>query len=380
MAHDLFINGRGEASMAYISDEGTPWHGLGYGFDRLTMTADEFFSKAGYDFEIVGSEVEYSHIIDPETGLSEIKTFPNVQALHRNDTGEPISIVSNRFKVVQPGQVKENLNKICDKYGLELSTAGVLGTGGKFWGLAKFGDKVNVSGDLASEDLVETFLLIATSADKSMSTVIKLTVIRVVCNNTLQLALGKADGKKAIKIPHSTEVDWSKIEVDMGFIAEETGKQLDEMKRIKQIGLNDEQAMKFFLELLKTPEEKKSGKVDIDKKKKELPKYWESYKAAPGAENTVWGAVNAVTHAVDYNKHARSDDTRLTSAWFGQGAIKKQAAYALATNDVELEKVMVEMVDGSLQEITHEEYAVKKTGIDGTGDLAGLLNKKVSNY
>jgi phage/plasmid-like protein (TIGR03299 family) len=376
MTANLYTMANGQKAMAWAEGDETPWHKDGQIWLK-TDTVEEKKAKAGFNFQIVRSPVEYAHIIDEASGLSEIKTFTGQEVLHRNDTGEPFACVSSRYKEVQPDEIWDFFSDWCEKGDMTMRTAGVLGNGSKFWALASIGESFNVNGD-NGQDLVDSYVLMATSADKSMATVGKLTLVRVVCQNTLQLSLN--DGRQTVKVPHSTAFDADQIKVEMGLVHETVHDQIGKMQKIHNIGLSDEQAMKFFLELLKTPEEKKSGKVDIDKKKKELPKYWESYKAAPGAENTVWGAVNAVTHAVDYNKHARSDDTRLTSAWFGQGAIKKQAAYALATDDELLEKVMVEMVDGSLQEITHEEYAVKKTGIDGTGDLMGLLNKKVSNY
>jgi len=45
------------------------------------------------------------------------------------------------------------------------------------------------------------------------------------------------------------------------------------------------------------------------------------------ANGTAWGLVNAVTQFVDHERRARSQDYRLDSAWFGQGAIIKAKAY-----------------------------------------------------
>ena len=44
------------------------------------------------------------------------------------------------------------------------------------------------------------------------------------------------------------------------------------------------------------------------------------------AKETAWGLLSAVTEFVDHEKQARSQDNRLDSAWFGQGAALKQRA------------------------------------------------------
>lgn len=46
----------------------------------------------------------------------------------------------------------------------------------------------------------------------------------------------------------------------------------------------------------------------------------------PGARNTAWGLVNAMTEYVDHHRRARNQDYRLDSAWFGQGALLKRRA------------------------------------------------------
>jgi hypothetical protein len=57
--------------------------------------------------------------------------------------------------------------------------------------------------------------------------------------------------------------------------------------------------------------------------------FWGSYQSAPGAEGTLWGAFNAVTHAVDHVR-GRTYDTRFDSAQFGAGANLKAQAWAKA--------------------------------------------------
>jgi hypothetical protein len=48
------------------------------------------------------------------------------------------------------------------------------------------------------------------------------------------------------------------------------------------------------------------------------------------ASGTAWGLLNGITEFVDHSRRARSQDYRLDSAWFGQGALIKEKAYVEA--------------------------------------------------
>ena len=92
-----------------------------------------------------------------------------------------------------------------------------------------------------------------------------------------------------------------------------------------------------------------------------VTKILNSYDNAPGAEQTLWGAVNAVTHSVDFNPSARSVDTRLNGAWFGQGAALKNEAFEMVQDESLLESII---------ETTAEK--IRQTGTSGNDTLAGL--------
>lgn len=218
---------------------------------------------------------------------------------------------------------------------MTLETAGSLNGGRKIWALARIGEDFEVS----KGDKVHTYTLLASSCDHSISSTGLLTSQRVVCANTLNMALRQ--GKSAaIRVPHSTKFDHKKVQVQMGLIKESIHQNANIMSKMAKVGVNDEQAMRFFIELLKTPEEKRTGKVDLTTKRRAIPKIWNSYKGAPGAEDTVWGLVNAVTHSVDYNPHSQSDSSRLDSAWFGRGAAQKTKAYEMASDENILDAIV----------------------------------------
>lgn len=357
MSHEIYELSNGKQSMAYIGAK--PWHGLG---QALTAGAslETWALEAGLNWTIQESTVQFSRELNGEFDIA--VDFPGQKVLYRSDNGQPLSVVSDRYQTVQPIEVLDFFREFVHAGDMEIETAGTLGNGTKIWALARVGADFDINGDngINGRDTVQPYVLLATSCDKSMATTGQLTSVRVVCNNTLQMSLG-AGKSSAIKVPHSRKFNAESVKVQMGLARESIQESANQFKEMHKITVSDETATKFFVELLKTPAEKKSGEVDLDTKRRALPKLWKSYKDAPGSENTVWGLVNAVTHSVDYNPHARTDSSRLNSAWFGQGANQKAEAVALATDTQFLDSII--------------EKTTAKTSNDQTvGRLADLVD------
>jgi phage/plasmid-like protein (TIGR03299 family) len=316
--------------MAYVGK--TPWHGLG---QQLTEGAslEKWAIEAGLNWQLLEGITMFSREL-PDGG-TEFVDFPGNKVLYRSDTGQPLSIVSDRYQKVQPIEVLEFFREFAAAGDMSIETAGTLSGGSKVWALAKIAKESNIN----KHDPMKFYVLLATSCDRTLATTGQLTSVRVVCNNTLQMAIGNKT-KNSVKVPHSTKFNPQVVKQEMGLVSEAIDSHTSAMQKMHKIGVTDDQAMRFFIELLKTPEEKKSGVVDLDSKRRAIPKMWTSYKSAPGAEDTLWGAVNAVTHSVDFNPHARSADTRLNSAWFGQGATIKADAYQLASDTSFLDSIV----------------------------------------
>ena len=198
MAHQI-------EQMAYVG--ATPWHGLGR---QLTQKQpiEVWQREAGMDWQIQESPVHFK--ADAIGHMGSIHSFPEQKVLYRSDTKAPLSVVSNRYQIVQPREVMEFYRDLTEVSGYELETAGVLKGGRKFWALARTGQNTNLKGN----DQVNGYLLLATSCDGTLATTATPTTVRVVCNNTLTIAL---DGTtRAIKVPHSTRFDSRSVKKQLG--------------------------------------------------------------------------------------------------------------------------------------------------------------------
>lgn len=306
--------------MAYIGRE--PWHGLGSKL-RPNQSIEVWQREAGMDWNIEETEVLYS--VSKGHGIN-LKANNASKVLYRSDTHAALSVVSGRYQVVQPNEVLEFYRDLVSAGGFELETAGVLKEGRKLWALAKTGQETSLRGG----DMVKGYLLLATSCDGSLATTAQFTSIRVVCSNTLHVAIGEKSG--AIKVPHSTKFDPQLVKQQLGLCSSSWSQFMESMKVLAQRKVNRFETLNYLLEVLGDPE------LPLDKQPNQkalqnvLALFNGSGKGSDlvSAKDTAWGLLNSVTEYVDHSRRAMSQDHRLDSAWFGIGASIKEKAYTEA--------------------------------------------------
>lgn len=324
MAH-LIDQTTGRDAIAYVGD--TPWHGLG---EQLQPGADIDTWKiaAGMDWHIEKRPLVFGAIdADGNTVPSRV---PGQFAHVRSDTQAYLGQGSERFQLLQPGDALEFFRDIVDGSDFELETAGCLRGGAQFWALARCNRQLVIDG----VDRLNSYVLLATANDGSMSSVADFTSVRVVCNNTLSFAVGSNGQKAKIKVPHSRKFDHEKVKAELGLIDDRLDTFAIESDRLAQRKLTEREATEFFLSLY--------AKTDDDDKitnertiKSVMPRLLNAYRRGPGANlptanGTAWGAVNAVTNYVDFETRAHSHENRFASSQLGAGAQLKAEAFAKA--------------------------------------------------
>ncbi len=312
-------------SMAYVGT--TPWHQLGNQLPAK-QPIEVWAQKAGMDWSICETPVRY--MTEQIGSLGTLMSFKEQKVLYRSDTKAPLSVVSGRYQVVQPKAVLEFYRDLTEISGFELDTAGVLKEGKKFWALARTGKEVKLKGD----DVVNGYILLATSCDGSLATTATPTTIRVVCNNTLSIALNGASC--AIKVPHNTSFDAQAVKQQLGIAVSQWDSFMYRMKTLSERKVKSHESMNYFLKVLcqsDNPVDQTQG-LKNERALKNVQALYDGHGRGAelaSASGTAWGLLCAVTEFVDHEKRARSQEHRLDSAWFGQGASLKQRAldYAL---------------------------------------------------
>lgn len=304
--------------MAYVGS--APWHKLG---NQLLprQPLEVWAARAGMNWHICEAPVRYA----PVEGEAGHLTVPDRKVLFRSDNQRPLSVVGGRYQVVQPQAVLEFYRDLTEISGYELETAGVLKEGKKFWALARTGKEATLRGG----DLVKGYLLLATSCDGTLATTATPTTIRVVCHNTLTIALNEASAP--VKVPHSTTFDAEAVKKRLGIAVSQWDGFMHRMKKLADRKVKNFESSSYFRSVLGIPEaQAQSDQVLVQERAlKRVQELFEGQghgAELSSAKGTVWGLLNAVTEYVDHERRARSQEYRLDSAWFGHGATLKQRA------------------------------------------------------
>jgi phage/plasmid-like protein (TIGR03299 family) len=304
--------------MAYVGQR--PWHGLGNQLP-LHEPIDIWIRKAGLNWEV--GEVPVRYMVESVGSLNAVLSYPANKVLYRSDTHAPLSVVSQRFKVVQPREILEFYRDLTEQSGFELETAGSLHSGKKIFALAKTGQSFTLRGN----DVTHAYVLLATACDGSMATTAQFTSVRVVCNNTLAIALNGKSG--AVKVPHHTKFDAQAVKQELGIAVSTWDDFMYRMKALSERRVHTSEVSDYLTTVFSStgqlgrpaPANQRTVALVLDLfngrgKGAELT----------GAKGTAFGLLNAVTQFVDHERRAKSLDHRLDSAWFGKGAYVKQTA------------------------------------------------------
>ena len=290
----------------------SPWQDLGIELDH-PRTAKEAIEIAGLDYTVVKKRLEVN------AGLKQ-----DAYATVRTDTGEVLGIVGQSYEPIQNRDAFAFFDALVDEQEAVYDTAGVLGCGERMWILAKLPGYMKVHGN----DIVNKYLLLINSHDGSERVCVKLTPIRVVCNNTLTSALHEAGDGQSFGTPDTTQG------VEQAFTSLAlTNSRFEQLNAVfngmaaKRITENQ---LQEYVRALVPDNEEREDNARTERIRNDVLQLHESGWGAQLARGTLWGAFNSVT---EYTDHMMSDEDptrRLNSILFGRGEQLKLKAFHLA--------------------------------------------------
>ena len=292
-----------------------PWHGLGTVVMEAPASA-EALRLAGLDWRVVQEPI-YRDFNEPIEGYK-----ANVRDLDRKVLG----VVSDRYKVVQNTDAFSFTDELLGK-GVRYETAGSLQEGKKVWLLARLPREYIIAGERISP-----YLVFSNTHDGSGSVKVAITPVRVVCNNTLNLALNTA--KRSFSMIHTGNIQ-DKIQEakDTLFMAEEYMDCLSiEFEQLRRQKITDGQ-VKEYIELL-LPMEKEP--TDIQRKniirlRKDMERRYYDAPDLQKVGNNAYRFINAVsdfaTHSSPLRRTANYNENLFARTVDGNPLIDK--AYQL---------------------------------------------------
>jgi phage/plasmid-like protein (TIGR03299 family) len=322
MAHELATDATGRVSMAWYGEP--PWHGLGTELAR-PMTAAEAMREGGLEYEVHSLPL-FGEFTGPDGATRRVECPDSVMNV-RSDDGRVMGTVSRQFRVIQNHEAFSFLDDLVGEGNLEYHTVGALGRGERVWMLAKVPGRIRVR---STDDVSETFLLLANGHDGSMALRCYFTPIRVVCANTWAMAMGRA-GDRGVTIRHTGDIA-SKVDEArkiLGLARDWFARAGDGADLLAGHRPTAAQLDSYFRRLYPDPD--KGDNAGAKRVRSSLFGLFEQGIGhdIPGVAGTTWAAFQAVSEHVCH-QHGNKRESRLAGAWFGDGAKKVGEAWSLA--------------------------------------------------
>jgi phage/plasmid-like protein (TIGR03299 family) len=322
MAHEVenMVSARGKV----------PWHGVGHVLDKELISSEEIMNiMPEFNFTVEKRQnFTYSrngNTMALEDSYSLIRVNP--------DLSESVlcGTVGRNYVAIQNKDAFKFFDNIVGEGEAIYETAGILKNGRIIFLAAVLPEYIKILGH--ENDTIRPYLLLSNWHDGTSSLRAMFTPVRVVCNNTLNMALGNNFSQVSIRHTASAEERMYEASRLMGIVNQfslELNKAFNKMALAK---ISSDDIVKYVNTLIPLED----GASDIVKERRENVRnsILELAECGQGAEletahGTVWGAFNAFTEYVDHFEKTKTDSARTEKLLFGSGRLRKQQAFDLA--------------------------------------------------
>ena len=325
MSHEIDMT---SGIAACFSSRGmTPWHGLGKVITEEAVTSQDAIKFAGLDYSL------FKNPLWSVNGDGKTIDVPNNFAIVRGDTGGVLGVVGKNYEIFQNSQAFSFFDTVIGEKLAVYETAGALYDGRIVWILAKLPAKVFIKG---TDDVTDSYVLLSTSHDGSRGVTIMPTMVRVVCNNTLTMALGEYSCSEGVRLRHTKTVHSKAALVSekLGIINVKIEEYNSKINAMSKVNISKQEFQNYVNTLFPdNPNSKNATRTENIRLE-----MFENYDSPEfvNTGGTAWAAFNAVTKYVDHQRTNKGDDTqtklsnRMFSNLLGAGATKKNEAFDLA--------------------------------------------------
>ena len=261
------------------------WHGLGTKVSEA-LSSEKALEKSGLDWNVE------QQAIYTASG----KLVPNFKANVRETDSSILGVVSDRYQVVQNSEAFSFTDELLGM-DVRYETAGSLQNGRRIWLLARLPEKYIIGGES-----IEPYLVFSNSHDGSAAITVAMTPIRVICQNTLNLALRQA--KRSWSAKHTGNIQWKLHEAEetlelAGSYMTELGKEFDSLNRAK---ISEAKVLNYISELIPMPDN--ATDIQIKNVKQQRNDIITRYFEAPDLKVLDKNAYRFINAVSDYATHS----------------------------------------------------------------------------
>lgn len=268
------------------------WHNFGTTLSS-PATSREAIESAGLNYTVVKKPLNEVVVLNNPADVTDC------WATVRTDTGDVLGIVSDSYQPVQNADAFRFFDHLVSTNDLIYETAGSFNGGESVWLLAKLPGYIKVDG----KDLVSKYLLLTNSHDGSTQVQMKITPIRVICNNTLTAAL-KGAGEITIRPSVNITEEKEQAQSLLG-LSQTMYQQLDDtFKRMALTRISNKQLLEYVNALVPDNNNKDAARNQVIRNT--CLHLYESGHGADLSRGTLWGAFNCVT---EYTDHIIQEDS-----------------------------------------------------------------------
>lgn len=282
-------------TLMYVSNEANqrfvPWHGLGTAVAEAPTSA-EAIKLAGLDWK-----VESNPIFDQNQN-----EIPGFKANTRDTDNKVLGIVTDRYQIVQNSQAFDFTDSLIGE-GCTYETAGSLLGGKKIFLLARMPERKILG------DAVDPYICFTNNHNGTGAIQACMTPIRVVCNNTLNLALSQASRKWSTRHVGDMQSKLAEAKHTLGLANQYMDNLAITAERLANIKVSDAEIVKLLDELFPVNEE------DSDRKKSNIAEAKNQFMVCMMApdilkfKNTAWGVINAASDWMSHTAPKRASET-----------------------------------------------------------------------
>ncbi len=303
-----------------------PWHQIGKNVPQ-DLSPAEMQKAAELDWGVEKIPLRYEF----ENEQLQSKQY----ALVRTSDGRLLDVVkSKNWLPVQNDRAFEFFEHFVQYNRMSMEVAGSLRDGKFVFVLAKMNEQFHVGS--GTDDQTDGYLLFTNPHQYGRAVDIRLTPIRVVCMNTLQLALSTAS-KAMVKYNHRHAFDVHEAQSVFNQFLWKFGEYRDIAQFLARKRYNDQSLRQYFDSCFPYIPNMHTRSPQPNGRSANAERAFRIVETQPGArysEGTWWNALNAVTYLTDHEL-GKSKETRLHSAWYGKGEQRKKQALNLAVEYAE---------------------------------------------